>query len=106
LAEFSASILTIRGDQILGDGGETPHRSAKGRFQMLVNVRDWSRILHNCIFSDADQSLCARAWQYREESVLWALWVMIFTPGHCERSFRHHRKMLRLKARSSAGSGG
>ncbi|UOA15586.1 hypothetical protein DSM109990_02429 [Sulfitobacter dubius] len=66
---------------------------------MLVNVRDWSRILHNCIFSDADQSLCARAWQYREESRLWAIWVMVFTPSHCEHSFRHHRTMLRLKMR-------
>ena len=66
---------------------------------MLVNVRDWSRVLHNCIFSDADQSLCARAWQYREESRLWAIWVMVFTPSHCEHSFRHHRTMLRLKMR-------
>jgi|Cruoilmetagenom7_1024161.scaffolds.fasta_scaffold74109_2 hypothetical protein len=73
---------------------------------MLVNVRDWSRILHNCIFSDADQSLCARAWQYREASRLWALWVVVFTPSHCERSFRHHRKILRLKARRSQGNRG
>lgn len=73
---------------------------------MLVNVRDWSRILHNCIFSDADQSLCARAWQYREASRLWALWVVVFTPSHCERSFRRHRKILRLKARRSHGNRG
>lgn len=70
---------------------------------MLVNVRDWSRILHNCIFSDADQSLCARAWQYREKSRLWAAWVVVFTPSHCERSFRHHRTLLYRKARKRNG---
>ncbi|KKK94450.1 hypothetical protein LCGC14_2682740 [marine sediment metagenome] len=70
---------------------------------MLVNVRDWSRILHNCIFSDADQSLCARAWQYRDESRLWAAWVVVFTPSHCERSFRHHRTLLYRKARKRNG---
>ena len=70
---------------------------------MLVNVRDWSRILHNCIFSDADQSLCARPWQYRDESRLWAAWVVVFTPSHCERSFRHHRTLLYRKARKRNG---
>ncbi len=66
---------------------------------MLAHVRDWSRLLHNCFFSDADQSLCARAWQYREEHWFWAIWVILFTPGHCERSYRHHRVTLRAQAR-------
>jgi len=72
---------------------------AKARFPVVVNIRDWSRILHNCIFADADQSLCARAWQYRVEHRFWAIWVLIFTPSHCERSFRHHRALLRAQQR-------
>lgn len=66
---------------------------------MVANIRDWSRILHNCIFSDADQSLCARAWQYRRQHTFWAIWVMVFTPSHCERSFRHHHTLMRMQAR-------
>jgi hypothetical protein len=62
---------------------------------MKVNIKDLSRLTHNIFFRDADQSLCSRAWTYRNEHWFWAIWVRIFTTRHCERSYRFHRVNLK-----------
>jgi hypothetical protein len=38
---------------------------------------------------------------YRADHRLWAVWVIVFTPRHCERSFRHHRAKLHAEARKT-----
>ena len=54
-------------------------------------VSDLSRVIHDAIWSDASQSLCARAWERREASSFWAVWVRVFGAAHCENSWRWHR---------------
>ena len=55
-------------------------------------ICDLSRIAHDLIFRDQSQSLCARAWQYKNVSRFWAAWVCVFGNEHCEKSYRHYRR--------------
>jgi hypothetical protein len=50
-----------------------------------------SQIMHDMIFRDTSQSLCARAFDLRDSSTFWLVWYHVFGPKHCERSFRYHR---------------
>lgn len=56
----------------------------------LLNL---SRVLHDAIYSDASQSLCARAWEYRETSHFWAAWVAVFGRRHCRKSWEYYRRL-------------
>ena len=71
---------------------------------MIAPIFDWSRILHNLIFSDADQSFCARAYTKRNDSQFWYVWVIVFTSSHCERSFRFQRSKARARAKRKLAS--
>jgi hypothetical protein len=63
----------------------------------MEKMLDLSRIMHNRIWSDVDESLCSRAWRYRTTSTLAAVWVVVFTPDHCRRSFYwHHFKKYQV----------
>ena len=55
-----------------------------------MRITDLSRVMHDSLFRDCSQSLCARAWQYRHASRFWAFWVRVFGARHCRRSFAHY----------------
>lgn len=64
-------------------------RADAGRRPRVVDrVLDLSRLIHDAIYRDASQSLCARAWARRDTSLFWSLWVITFGPRHCEASWR------------------
>ena len=50
-----------------------------------------SRIIHDLLFADASQSLCARAWSKRDAR-FWRAWVAVFGKRHCEASWRWHNE--------------
>lgn len=54
-------------------------------------IKDLSRIVHDLIFDDASQSLCARAYEKQGQSKFWRLWVRCFGETHCKRSYDHWR---------------
>jgi hypothetical protein len=56
-----------------------------------------SRLAHNRVFSDTDESLCSRAWRRRGYVLFWALWVRVFGRGHCHRAFQLHHHIRRLR---------
>lgn len=58
----------------------------------LAILSDLSRIAHDVLFPGPSQSLCARAWQHRQASSFWAIWVRVFTARHCEASHRYYRR--------------
>lgn len=53
-------------------------------------IWETSRKLHDLLYRDASQSLCARAWGLRHTSSFWALWVRIFGPAHCRKSWEYY----------------
>jgi hypothetical protein len=55
-------------------------------------IDNTSRLAHNRIFRDADQSLCARAWEKQHVSLFWFLWVCAFGKRHCKASFLHYHR--------------
>lgn len=54
--------------------------------------RDVSRLIHDAIFKDTSQSLCARAYERRDVCTFWRVWYRLFGPTHCAKSYEHHRK--------------
>ncbi len=55
-----------------------------------MRLVDTSRVLHDLIYTDASQSLCARAWALRETYAFWAAWVMFFGKHHCRTSWDYY----------------
>jgi len=49
-----------------------------------------SRLTHNTIFGDTDESLCSRAWRLQDEHDFWWIWTLIFGREHCRKSFRYY----------------
>ena len=56
---------------------------------MLWNL---SRMIHDAIFRDTSQSLCARAYDLHRTHAFWALWRRVFGPLHCARSYHYHQR--------------
>ena len=46
-----------------------------------------SSFLHGLIWSDVTQSLCARAWDQKDDSRFWRAFVAVLGPGHCKASW-------------------
>lgn len=55
-----------------------------------------SRNIHDLIYDDISQSLCARAWYIviikNEPDPFWIIWMKVFGPSHCRRAFLFHVK--------------
>lgn len=54
-----------------------------------------SRQIHDMIWDDVSQSLCARAWWLKDKYVFWWIWTYVFTRRHCRRAFVFHVKRRR-----------
>lgn len=49
-----------------------------------------SRLTHNLLFRDSDESLCSRAWRLQDDHSFWLGWTFIFGREHCRKSFRYY----------------
>lgn len=56
-----------------------------------MKIKDVSRLIHDSLFRDTSQSLCARAYDKHRGSVFWRIWMHLFGPMHCARSYYFHR---------------
>lgn len=56
-----------------------------------------SRLAHNRVFRDTDESLCSRAWRRQEDVPFWALWVRVFGRVHCHQAFQFHHHIRSLR---------
>ena len=54
--------------------------------------RSLSQIVHDMIWTDTSQSLCARAYDLRDVSAFWRAWVIVFGERHCRASWLWHRR--------------
>ena len=67
----------------------TPIGAVTAGDEMLWNL---SRMVHDTLYRDTSQSLCARAYDLHREHIFWRIWMRVFGPLHCARSFHHHRR--------------
>jgi hypothetical protein len=52
-----------------------------------------SQQIHDALWPHGpSQSLCARAWEHRDDHWLWSVWVVVFTARHCRAAYQHHRR--------------
>ncbi|UUV43246.1 hypothetical protein RCCWILLIS_74 [Rhodobacter phage RcCWillis] len=56
----------------------------------MDSVSNISRLIHNHIWDDVDESLCSHAWRLRNVSRFWLIWVFVFGHAHCRTSFQWH----------------
>lgn len=86
------SSFTTRRARRSAAGEGTGHPACAVALSAGVAVLEWvsglSRVIHDALYDDASQSLCARAWARRDASGFWALWVRIFGERHCRESWR------------------
>jgi len=55
-------------------------------------ICDLSRLAHDALFDGKSQSLCSRAWEYRDRSYWAKVTVLIFGAKHCRASWLYYHR--------------